>query len=329
MRTTKAKILAAAMIAIGLSDPVKAAPPFSGTIFLDPDIITSADPTSFTAVTDAGRGNRWMFDRRVNAWVYLNAFLFDATFDDGLTIEVQVNPEFGDSASALAQASKYAPIIGRLPSCLRADVETVWIHRGDEPFGGGNNNLLIHTDQADQYAASGILEETLVHEASHTSLDADHASSSGWLAAQSTDGEFISTYARDNPNREDIAESFLVYLAVRYRPDRISQALNDTISQTIPNRISYFDDQPFDLYPAVSPEPFAIRSLDPIAEGWCLSWNSRQSKSYAVYISRDLNDWQMVIDQVASQRSITTLKLNNNAHNLPSHRAFFRVRELP
>lgn len=323
------KILAAAMMAIGLSGVVKATPPFFGTIFLDPDIITDADPTTFTAVTDAGRGNRWMFDRRVNGWVDLNAFLFIATFDDGLTIEIQVNPEFGDTASTLAQASKYAPVIGRLPSCLRADVETVWIHLGDEPFGGGNNNLLIHTGQADQYEASGILEETLVHEASHTSLDAGHAGSSGWLAAQSADEGFISTYARDNPNREDIAESFLVYLAVRYRSDRISQSLEDTISQTIPHRISYFDDQPFDLYPLVTPEPFAIRSLSPIPEAWCLSWNSREARSYAVFVSGSLTDWQAAINPVASQGSITTLKLNNTTHNLPSDRAFFQVRELP
>lgn len=316
-------------MAMGLTVPVKAAPPFSGTIFLDPDIITSADPTTFTAMTDAGRGNRWMFDRRVNDWVYLNAFLFEAAFDDGLTIEVQVNPEFGSAASALEQASKYAPVIGRLPSCLRADVETVWIHRGDEPFGGGNNNLLIHTDQADRYEASGILEETLVHEASHTSLDADHAGSSGWLAAQSADGEFISTYAADYPNREDIAESFLMYLAVHYRADRISQALKETVSQTIPNRIAYFNDQAFDLYPLVNPEPFVIRSLVPITEGWRLTWNSREARQYAVYVSGNLADWWPLVEPVSSQGAITSLSLNTTTHSLPSRGAFFQIRELP
>lgn len=270
-----------------------------------------------------------MFDRRVNNWVYLNAFLFDATFDDGLAIEIQVNPEFGDTASALAQASKYAPVIGRLPSCLRADVETVWIHLGDFPFGGGNNNILIHIGQADQYEADGILEETLVHEASHTSLDADHAASAGWLAAQSADEEFISTYARDNPTREDIAESFLLYLAVRHRSDRISQSLAETISQTMPNRLSYFDNQPLDLYPLVAPEPFAIKSLNPVEEGWRLSWVSREARSYAVYMSTNLIDWQAIISEVASQGSITHLILNKHTDWLDSDRAFFQIRELP
>ena len=148
---------------------------------------------------------------------------------------------------ARTEALKYALVIGRLPRCVREDVETVWIHKGNYPFGGGNDNLLIHTGQADQYTASGILEETLVHEGSHTSLDGKHANAPEWLAAQTADPEFISTYARDNPAREDIAETFLLYFALRYRSVRISQTLADTISQTIPNRIAYFDSQELGL----------------------------------------------------------------------------------
>jgi hypothetical protein len=233
----------------GPTAPVVVEPPFSGTIFIDPDIITSSDPTTFQSLTPAGQGSRTMFDRRVNAWITVEAFLFNASFDDGLSAEIQVNPEFGTADAAEAEASKYAPVIGRLPTVLRSKVETVWIHMGTEPFGGGNNNLLIHIGQADQYETSGILEETLVHEASHTSLDPDHASAAGWLAAQAADGTFISTYARDFPQREDIAESFLPYLAVRYRSDRISASLAQTILNTIPTRIAYFDSQAFDMHP--------------------------------------------------------------------------------
>ena len=230
---------------------VNADPPFFGTIFIDPDIITASDPTTFQGVSYGGQGLRTMFDRRVNAFIVLNAYLFNASFNDGLAAEIEVNPEFGSSSAALDVAQKYGMVIGRLPTALRADVQTVWIHQGTQPFGGGNNNLLIHTGQSALYEADGILEETLVHEASHTSLDADHASAPGWLAAQAADGEFISNYARDNPGREDIAESFLPYLAVRYRADRISQSLSDTVAQTIPHRITYFNAQSFDMYPIV------------------------------------------------------------------------------
>lgn len=226
-------------------------PPFSGTIFIDPDIITPDDPTTFLDLNYAGTGSRTMYDRRNGgAWVTLVPYLFNARFDDGLTIEIQVNPEFETKELAESFANKFAPVIGRLTTELRRDVETVWIHRGMEPFGGGNNNLLIHTDWSERhYEQQGILEETFVHEAAHTSLDARHAQSAEWLQAQEADCHFISTYAEDHPLREDIAESYLPYLAVRFRPDRISEALKRQIELTIPNRIKYFDSQKFNMYP--------------------------------------------------------------------------------
>ena len=224
-------------------------PPYFGTIFVDPDIITPDDPTSFEALTPMGQGSRFMYDRRVSDWITVDAYLFLANFDDGLSVEVQVNPEFGSSELSQVEAEKYALVIGRLPTSLRKDVETVWIHKGTQPFGGGNNNLLIHIGQADLYVNDGILEETFVHEAAHTSLDAMHSESTGWLEAQKKDPTFISTYARDYPTREDIAETFLMYLAIRYRKDRISSSLEKTVLDAIPNRIQYLDGQSWDLYP--------------------------------------------------------------------------------
>ncbi len=234
---------------------VTIAQPYPGSAFIDPNILTNQDPSTFGAMFFSGTGNRLMFDRRVNGFITLNAFLFNATFTDGLTAEIQVNPEFGSVDLAAVQASKYAVEIGRLPTVLRTDVETVWIHQGIQPFGGGNKNLLIHTGQGELYSQGGFLEEVFVHEAAHTSLDAAHASSPEWLAAQSSDPNFISTYARDNPLREDIAESFLPYLAVRHRSDRISSADFDLINAAIPNRIAYFDRQNFNTFPISVPEP--------------------------------------------------------------------------
>lgn len=224
-------------------------PPFSGTIYVDSDIITEEDHSTFISLSYTGRADRLMYDRRYG-WVTLKPFLFPAKFDDSLSIEIQVNPEFETVENAQNYALKYAKAIGRLTTQLRKDVKTTWIHRGNEPFGGGNNNLLIHTDWSETYyEGQGILEETLVHEAAHTSLDSYHANSSGWLAAQTKDCEFISTYAQDNPYREDIAESYLLYLAIRFRPERISEELKRTIEKAIPNRIEYFDEQNFDMYP--------------------------------------------------------------------------------
>ncbi len=304
-----------------------AEPPFSGTIFLDPDIILDTDPTTFTNLVEAGQDMRRMFDRRVNDWVSLNAFLFNARYSDGLAIEIQVNPEFGERADALAQASRFAPVIGQLPTCLRVDVQTVWIHKGIQPFGGGNHNLLIHTGQADEYAASGILEETFVHEATHTSLDAAHAGAKGWAAAQSADDTFISTYARDYPGREDLAESFLLYMALRHRSNRISATLSNTISRTIPNRITYLDGLDLEMNPIVSPaRPRATGFIYDSKVGIVgLSWTSRWSAHYAVEVSTDLATWDALGGNVMSQGSSTHFLFPDS---LPRTRAFFVVREI-
>lgn len=216
-------------------------PPFSGTIFISPNIITDSDPSAFRDLTYMGQDMRTMFDRRVKDWIVVNAYLFQVSFNDGLSTEIQVNPEFGSSLVALAEAQKYAVVIGRLPTILRSNVQTVWIHQGNEAFGGGNNNLLIYTGRAESFEADGILEETLVHEAAHTSLDPDHEDSPDWLVAQRNDNAFISDYARNFPMREDIAESFLPYWAMRTRPSRLDPVIVRRIQQTIPNRIAYFD----------------------------------------------------------------------------------------
>ena len=219
-------------------------PPYAGTVWIDPDIITPSDPTALASVTDAGPGQRRMFDRRVKDWIMVNAYLFMARFDDGLTAEIQVNPEFGSAAAAMAEASKYGRSVGQLPTILRTSVETVWIHKGNQPLGGGNNNILIHADHAEWSIAKGYLEEELVHEGAHTSLDPNWmgiVNAVDWRAAQTADGNFVSDYARDHPEQEDIAESFLPYLAVRYRSARISRSYERTILETIPNRIAYFD----------------------------------------------------------------------------------------
>ena len=213
-------------------------PPFSGTAFVTDDLIRATDPTSFVGLTYAGQGVRTMYDRRTASFNQENAHLFDARFGASKVVEIQVNPEMSQ-AEAEVEARFYATVIGRIPGFLFRDLETVWIHRGVELFGGGNNNFLIHTGQGAMYGDS--IEEIFVHEGAHTSMDAYHASSARWLEAQSADGLAISDYARDNPTREDVSESLGPYLALRLRRSRISAQTAAQIMNAIPNRIRYFD----------------------------------------------------------------------------------------
>ena len=224
-------------------------PPFRGTAFIDPDLIVASDPSALRSLEYSGLDARRMFDRLADAFVLTDAYLFNATFESETVVEIQVNAEFGDVATAERHAAFYARAIGQLPAGLRTRVETMWIHRGDMPFGGGNDNILIHTAKAAEYLRDGLLEEILMHEAAHTSLDPVHAAADAWLVAQEADGGFISDYARDHPRREDVAESFGPFFAVRHRRERISRDMVETIEATMPNRIEFFDRLELDMHP--------------------------------------------------------------------------------
>lgn len=225
------------------------AQPYGGTIFVNGNIITVADSSALESVHYTGQGFRTVFDRRINNWTQIEAFLFEVSWNDGLVSEAIINPEFQTVDLARDEAEKYGWLIGQLPHCLRTDVDEIWVHNGIQPFGGGNRSILIHTGQTILYENDGILEETLVHEASHTSLDADHATAPGWIEAQNLDGGFISEYAEDFPIREDIAESYLMWLAVRYRVDVLPDVDYQLITEAIPNRLRYFDEIACDLFP--------------------------------------------------------------------------------
>ncbi len=219
---------------------IKNEPPFVGTVFLSPDILTSLDPSSFETLIKVNDEQRKMYDRRYG-WINIKPFLFQAEFSDGLIIEVQVNPEFETKEIAEDVALQYLPTVGRLPTYLRKDVDTIWLHKDVEDFGGGNNNLLIHHGRGLEYKKQEILEEIFLHEATHTSLDPYHLSASEWITAQEYDGQYISNYARDNPEREDLAETFPLCFALKYKASVLSEDVIQTIKETIPNRLRYCD----------------------------------------------------------------------------------------
>jgi hypothetical protein len=141
--------------------------------------------------------------------------------------------------SSTLKANKYMVAVGRLPACLLADVLTVWIHKGKHGFGGGNDNLLIHTEMGEEYIRERVLTEVFVHESTHTSVDAAHATAPGWVAAQQADRTFISEYARDNPVREDLAECMAPYFACRHRPEILPLEQLQLTERTVGRRFDY------------------------------------------------------------------------------------------
>jgi len=217
-----------------------AEPPFASTVNNNFNTINGADPTTFVDSVYLGMGERTILDRRFEEAITLDVYLFQANYSDGLAIEFEVNPEFGSAEASSTEVEFYAPIIGRLPFVLRRGLHIIWINAGKGAFTIGTGAILIHTEEAQGWANSNLLEEILAHEASHLSLDGLYYDSPEWLEAQIADGANISIYGRDRP-WEDAAESFLAYLAIRYRADRLSPDVPKTVNETIPNRIAFYD----------------------------------------------------------------------------------------
>ena len=68
-------------------------------------------------------------------------------------------------------------------------------------FWGGNGIITLCADYGMTLKKMGHLEEILMHEGAHVTLDARLLDSDRWHCARDLDKNFISSYARANPNR--------------------------------------------------------------------------------------------------------------------------------
>ncbi len=224
-------------------------PPFDGTIYVTGDIIIPTDPNLFDSIEYVDQSKRNMYDRRIDKWEDFESFNFNAFYKDNTSIEVQVNPEF-EYSDAENLALKYASLVGQLSTGLRRDVKYILIHDGEEGWGGGYDVLLIHNGFAttlENWWTGNIIEETLLHEAAHASLDNYIYGDEEWDNAVAADQTYISTYAEDYPLREDVAELLPLYIAVKYFPSRISRDNRSKILSCCINRILYLDNVNIDL----------------------------------------------------------------------------------
>jgi len=225
---------------------------FEGNLYTNCKILVESDPTSFESLVFKKKTTVKAFDRRVNKRKHAKFFRFDASFKNANKIKIHVNTEFESQNEAEKQALKYGKIVGQLPNFLRKKIKTLTIHKGNKLWGGGNRNILIHigfTDEEDM-----CVEEVMVHESGHTSLDMRHGGSISpyeWRKAAKADVKFISKYAKQHPGREDVAETILWWIAVRCKPNRLFKFHYKMITEGIPNRLKYFDEQNYDTYPLV------------------------------------------------------------------------------
>lgn len=236
----------AAALALALTTAAVAAPTqdwSSSVVGTEFDFILDSDPSTFTCLEFAGRRAREMPDKTRPGPLVQEAFVFVAHFEDGTRVDVAIDVDFETEANARAEALRYAPRLGKLPTALRRGVERVVVHRGEEDATAFSDVglMVLYSDNATKRIATHDLEETIFHESVHAAWDAAHARSAEWRAAQDADGAFVTEYARENPDGEDLAESALFAYALIHHPGRIPAAEADAIMGAIPARLSFVE----------------------------------------------------------------------------------------
>tara|TARA_B100000686_G_scaffold171626_1_gene178855 strand:- start:59 stop:1177 length:1119 start_codon:yes stop_codon:yes gene_type:complete len=236
---------------INLTDP-----PFGGTMWDLPDLITSSDYTVYSSSVYQGVETRLFYDKAIPDFVNYPAHIFKVNFGDGLSVDFEIYSEFSEQ-EAISIEQKYAPLLGQLGKELRKNIKSIEFLKGDFVASAQRStdlsyaNITFHIDWLNNSVETrpdgDKTEELLIHESAHLSIDPYVYDQQGWIDAVSLDNNYISTYAKDNPDSEDVAETFQAYIAVKYFPERISNSLRDTILSVCLNRFKYFDSLNFDL----------------------------------------------------------------------------------
>ena len=231
-------------------------PPFAGTLWELPDLISSSDYTVYSTSIYEGIETRLFYDNAIPDFINYPAHIFKVNFGDGLSVDFEIYSEFSEQ-EAISIEQKYAPIVGQLGKELRKDIKSIEFLKGDGVASAQRSNdlsyanITFHIDWLNNTVETrpdgDKTEELLIHESTHLSIDPYVYNQQGWIDAVNLDNNYISTYAKENPDTEDVAENFQAYITVKYFPERISNSLRDTILSVSLNRFKYFDSLNFDL----------------------------------------------------------------------------------
>jgi len=220
-------------------------PLYWGTVHSFANTITDSTPSKFHSLSYNGYHTHMYWDARTQyyGWNTKPNYVFDVRGTDGITFQISVNPrDFPDVNEAQRIARKHAIPVFRTPSIFRTWIKTFQINGpGPGSLGGGNSHTKtanVNTGASDGYFSSGTMEEWWMHEAAHGTIDPKVYGSAGWARAVRQDNAYISTYAKDFPQREDVAESILAWMFARLYPTDVESR---KIIRQIPNRLAFFD----------------------------------------------------------------------------------------
>ncbi len=209
----------------------------------DIDFILSNDPDTFVSLDFIGLDDKEMPDSQSEDLFDQDTFVFEASFSDGVTLEIWCHSSFGSQAAAQEYAEKLGPRLGKLPAIHRDPLDHVVIHNGNATAFAEieGNFFILYSENMDARISTNDLEETVFHEAVHASIQEIYANDPAWLKAQNADQAFITEYGADLPSLEDFPETALfAYAYIRY-PGRLPTYVEEWISNNNSNKIAFFE----------------------------------------------------------------------------------------
>lgn len=205
------------------------------------DFITDSDTDSFLTISYEGRKDKEMPDSRNDLLFDRGTFVFSVNFSTGATVEIWAHSSFENENLAKENADKIVNRLGKLPPFMLNKLSHVVLHKGNAgAFAESEANFfVVYSDNIDTRIANNDFEETVFHESVHATLDAEYLQRTDWRNAQQGDGTFITQYAMENADKEDMAETALfVYTMVKH-PGRLSVDVEAWVKTNIPNRYNF------------------------------------------------------------------------------------------
>jgi hypothetical protein len=208
----------------------------------DIDFVLETDADAFSSLAFVGRADKEMPSSLTEELFDQNTFVFRATFTDGETLEIWCHSSFETQAQAQEYADKLCPRLGKLPDLQRNMLDHVVVHNGNAgAFAEIEGQFFIlYSENMDARISTNDLEETVFHESVHGSYQFMYQDSDVWTNAQADDPAFVTDYAQENEDLEDMAEAALFAYTYLKHPGRLSPEIETWLEEKIPNRLAFF-----------------------------------------------------------------------------------------
>jgi len=109
-----------------------------------------------------------------------------------------------------------------------------------------------------------FIEEMAMHEAVHIRDNALGLRTHAWRRAQRADSIFVTRYAQNYPDREDMADTMWAWFVTRCVPERVNPWYLWAIETVIPARLTILDAMELDMAPYRVRPGWAVRIPRPL-----------------------------------------------------------------